>query len=227
MKRSPSVHKTTLSFIALLSMALAASPAVAQIPGLPVLQNGFSNPGITVAANYGTAEDLRGYALAGAWAPASGRLQLSAGVGGYDPKEEPDDEKAWLAYGGRVAVPLTRLTGTGRFGVAPFVGIGGASRDDVAILHVPVGVAAGYRFALGQTRAVSAYLSSFYGWTRATTGDESASNGLFRISAGIDFAVTKSIGLSAGYETGAEADETEPGPRAPLFGIGLSYAFGR
>src|SRR5687767_8984728 len=128
--------------------------------GVPVLQNGFTNPGATVAVNYGTAENVRGYGLAGAWAPASGRFQVSGGIGQYD----PDDGKAWLTYGGRVGVPLTMFTGTGSFGVAPFAGIGAASRDGNSIMHVPVGVAAGYRRALGATRAISVYGSSFYGW---------------------------------------------------------------
>src|SRR5688500_6537362 len=161
MLRSSLVSKIPLLVVgSLLAVAMPGMAAHAQLPGLPVLQNGFSNPGVTAGANYGTEAGARGYAIAGAWAPPNGRFQLSAGIGGYD-LEEGD---TWLAYGGRFAMPLTGITGNGRFGIAPFAGIGGANRDESGLVHVPVGVAAGYRFALGQTRAVSVYLTPFYSW---------------------------------------------------------------
>ena len=209
------------------ALVLAAPGAArAQMLGVPVLQNGFSNPGITVAVNYGTADSVRGYGIAAAWAPPSGLFQVSGGFGGYD----RDEGKAWPTYGGRVAVPLTRFTGNGSFGVAPFAGIGAASRDGVSILHIPVGAAAGYRRALGATRAISVYGSSFYGWTRATSDadtDASEQKGLIRFSIGVDVTVIPSLGLTLGYEFGAKAGDEEPGPASSMFGIGLSYAFRR
>jgi hypothetical protein len=230
------VHKDmSVSRIVAAVILLAGSgslqPLHAQMPGVPVLQNGFSNPGITAAVNYATAEGVRAYGLAGAWAPASGRFQVIGGVGGYD----ADAGKTWPAYGGRVAVPLTMFTGDGSFGVAPFIGLGAASRDDMSLMQLPVGVAAGYRRALGATRAISVYGSSFYGWSRLTSdvvdGDvvtsETVSNGLIRFSGGLDVAVTRALGLTVGYELGATADEGEPGPTGSVFGIGLSYAFRR
>ena len=212
----------------LVALATLAGPgsAPAQMLGVPVLQNGFTNPGITVAVNYGTADGVRGYGIAAAWAPPSGLFQVSGGVGGYD----PDQGKTWASYGGRFAVPLTRFTGNGSFGVAPFAGIGAANREGVSILHVPVGVAAGYRRALGATRAISAYGSSFYGWTRATSDadtDASEQKGLIRFSIGLDVTVIPSLGLTLGYELGAKAAGDEPGPGSSIFGIGLSYAFRR
>jgi len=212
--------------MALIAAAAAAGSAGAQMLGVPVLQNGFSNPAITVAINYGTADSVRGYGVAGAWAPASGRFQVSGGVGGYD----ADEGKVWVTYGGRFAMPLTRFTGTGNFGIAPFGGIGAANREGVSILHIPVGVAAGYRRALGATRAISVYGSSFYGLTRATSDADtgvSDSKGLIRFSGGVDVAVLPALGLTVGYEFGAKAAVDEPGPRSAMFGIGLSYAFGR
>ena len=225
------VPRAVVAGAALLTGAAVLAPAGAQMPGLPVLQNGFSNPGITAAVNYGTAEGVRGYGLAGAWAPASGRFQVSGGVGGYD----PDEGKSWVSYGGRIGVPLTMFTGDGSFGVAPFAGLGAANREGTAILHLPVGVAAGYRRALGETRAISVYGSSFYGWTRLTgerldgdvTVEESVSNGVIRFSGGLDVALTSALGATIGYEFGAKADAGEPGPTGSVFGIGLSYAFRR
>ncbi len=216
------VVMSTLLFVAHAAMA----PLPAQMLGVPVLQNGFSNPGITAAVNYGTAEGVRGYGLAGAWAPASGRFQVSGGVGGYD----PDDGKAWVTYGGRVGVPLTGLTGNGSFGVAPFAGLGAASRQGTSIMHLPVGVAAGYRRALGATRAISVYGSSFYSWTRFTSdvaNAETVSKGLIRFSGGLDVALLPALGVTVGYEAGQAADAGDPGPTGSIFGIGVSYAFRR
>ena len=225
------LERYTFTAIALATLSLlvgqaAVMPARAQMLGVPVLQNGFSNPGITAAVNYGTAEGVRGYGLAGAWAPASGRFQVSGGIGGFD----SDADKAWVTYGGRAAVPLTGLTGTGAFGVAPFAGIGTASRGGNSLLHVPVGVAAGYRRALGSTRAISVYGSSFYDWTRLNSDDvdtEAVSKGVIRFSGGLDVALTRGFGVTIGYEVGAKADAGEPGPTGSIFGIGLSYAFRR
>jgi hypothetical protein len=213
--------------------ALVAPIAHSQMLGAPVLQNAFSNPGITVGLNYGTAEGIRSYGLAGAWAPSTGRFQVSAGIGGFDPDlaNDPatlgDEGKRWPTYGGRVAVPLTRFTGNGSFGVAPFAGIGTASRDGATLLHVPAGVAAGYRRGLGETRAISAYLAPFYSWNRFSQGDVSESTGVFRVSGGVDVAVTQAIGLTVGYEAGSNAEVGDPGPSSAIFGIGLSYAFRR
>ena len=214
--------------LACLFLGLAPfSRSGAQLPGLPVLQNGFASPGISVGVNYGTADDARGYAAAAAWAPSSARLQVSVGIGGFDPDDEVGDEGTALAYGGRVAVPLVGLTGGRAFGIVPFAGIGGASRDDGDIAHVPAGVSVGYRFAVAQTRAISVYVAPFYGWHRISLDDVSESNGLFRVSIGADATLTGALGLTIGYEFGAEADVGEPGPTSPQLGIGLSYAFRR
>lgn len=213
-------------WLALAGQAVRPASLEGQMLGVPVLQNGFSNPGITVALDYGTADSVRGYGVAAAWAPASGFLQVSGGIGGYD----ADTGKTWPTYGGRIAMPLTRFTGTGSFGVAPFLGIGAANRDGMSLMHVPVGVAAGYRRALGTTRAISVYGSSFYSWTRATNDaetDDTQSKGLIRFSLGLDVTVISSLGLTLGYELGATADAGEPGARSSMFGIALSYALRR
>ena len=225
--RPPRTGRVLLLLPFVLALLAGAPERVcAQMLGVPVLQNGFSNPGITVAVNYGTADSVRGYGAAGAWAPANGAFQVSGGIGGYD----ADQGKAWVTYGGRFAMPLTRFTGAGNFGIAPFAGIGAANREGMSIMHIPVGVAAGYRRGLGATRAISAYGSSFYGFTRVTSDSEtdvSASKGLIRFSIGLDVTVIPALGLTLGYELGANADADEPGPRGSMFGIGLSYAFRR
>jgi len=210
---------------ALLVAALVLpAAATAQLPGLPVLQNAFSNPGVTAAANYGSGDGSTTLGLAGAWAPSSGRFQFSAGVGSFDLE---DAERA-TAYGGRIAAALFSFAG-GSIGVAPFVGVGGASLEGQRLTHVPAGVGLGWRRALGATRAISLHASPFFSWWRATvdTGDEDEvlSKGLFRASVGADVTLFSNFGATAGLEAGSKAENGDPGPTGTVWGVALSYAF--
>lgn len=213
-------------FLAALAIgsALAAAPLGAQMPGLPVLQNGFTGGGVTAAIDYGHGKDGEGYGLAGGFGVGS-RLQLSAGLGAFDPAQGATR----TAYGARLALPVLRGAASGRLGIAAFAGVGGTARkDSVALLAVPVGAAVAFRGALGATRAWAVYAAPFYSWWRAaTTGAATRSTGLFRASVGFDVTLTPKIGATLGIETGAAAKEGDPGPRGTSFGIGLSYAFRR
>lgn len=203
--------------------ALAAETAAAQMPGQPVLQNAWVNPGITLAANAGIANEANGYAAALSWAPGGARFGLAAGLGAY----VPDGGSTTTAFGARLAVPIPVLRRDGSFGVAAFAG-GGAARDgDTRLVRLPAGIALGWRKALGETRGISAYATPFYAWSRATVGDVSVSDGAVRVSAGLDFAVTRSIGVSAGYETGQKSVDGNPGPAGDVFGVGVSYLLRR
>ena len=116
----------------------------------------------------------------------------------------------------------------GAFGIAAFAGMGGSSSSGITELRVPVGVSAGYRRALGRTRSMSVYVAPFYSWARRS-GDEveAVSAGVIRVSAGLDVALFSSLGLTIGYETGAEADVGDPGPTGGAFGVGISYSLWR
>jgi hypothetical protein len=224
------------SVIALLLLLAPAASMHAQMPGVAVLQNAFSNPGITAAINYSGGGGKHAGGLAGAWAPSSGRFQLSAGAGSVS----ADTGSAWITYGGRVAVPLTGITGAGAFGIAPFAGAGMGSGEDVGEWRVPVGVGIGYRRMLFG-RGMSVHAAPSFLWSRRNAVEEvppvdgvggrpaspATSRGLFRIAAGIDVGITQRIGLTIGYEGGAAASVDEPGPRSGVFGAGLSYAFRR
>lgn len=204
-----------------LALALLAPAALhAQLPGAPVLQNAFANPGITVAGNYASGDAAELVAAALAWAPGTGRFQFSAGVGRLS-VEEGD---ALTVYGARLGVPLFSFL-DGRAGVAPFVGLGSGARDSVRITQVPAGLGAGYRMALGSTRALSFYATATYLWARTTVGDEKQSDGLVRAALAADVTVVRNLGLTLGYETGGEAGAGESGPSSALFGVGLSWAF--
>jgi hypothetical protein len=117
------------------------------------------------------------------------------------------------------------LKGNSPFGVAPFVGMGGANFDGVNDWQIPLGISAGYRRALGTSgRGISAYVSPFFTWARVRENSQTETHGLFRVSIGVDAAVLPQVGVTVGYETGQKAPEDKPGVRGGIFGVGVSYA---
>lgn len=218
----------------LAAACLLALPTVsaAQLPGAPVLQNAWANPGITAAVNVATGGGSRVVAGAGAWAPGSGRFQLSAGLG----MRKAEVGGSGMAFGARVAVPVFSFAG-GAFGVAGFLGAGAAREPDVlldpqgdaggTITQVPIGAAVGYRRAFSFIRGVSVYGAPFYTYNRLTVGDSSVSAGAFRFSFGADVGVTNRIGVTVGAEMGGSARTGMPGPTGAIWGLGASYALGR
>ena len=220
--RQPSVVRCAALVLA--SVAGAARPAAAQMPGLPVIQNAFTARGFAVAGNYGYASNATGYGLALGWGPGSGMFQVSAGVGAFS----PDSGRARTSFGGRVAVPVLRAGQSGRLAIAAFAGAGVASRDSISHLLVPVGASIGFRSALGATRGFSVYAAPFYSITRRKReGQGVAKSSLFRGSLGVDVTLTPSLGVTAGVEAGATAKTGKPGPTGAQFGVGVSFAPGR
>lgn len=207
--------------VGVIALAVPATIA-AQMPGVPVLQNAFTAPGVVAAVNGGAIDQERAFALAGSWTPGSGRFVLSAGGGMLSP-EVGEDAFAW---GVRLAAPLPRPS-SGNFGVGLFVGVGGANPDAGSLTRIPAGVSFGWRRGIGATRALSLYAAPFYDWTRATVDDETLTAGHIRFSTGLDLAFSPSWGVTVGLEAGQEADVDEPGPTGIGYGLGLSYAFGR
>ena len=195
----------------------------AQLPGVPVLQNAFANPGLTIAVNYGQSDESKGYAGALAWAPASARFQVTGGFGAFKPDQ---GDRAW-AWGGGASVPITQTMMAGKLGIGAFAGVGGASEEDASLLHVPAGASISWRTRVGERRGISIYAAPFYSWTRVSFDDESESKGLFRASVGVDVAVVPSLGITVGYEFGQKADDGPPGATGGSFGVGVSYALRR
>ena len=233
---------------AALGMALVASwatPVGGQIPGAPVLQNAWATPGIVGAIDVGGGSGASVYAAAASWAPGSGRFQLSGGGG----IETGSGTKSRGVYGLRVAMPLGGASST--FGFAAFAGVGGGpSRvtsfttcpagfpcpvcptgpstcpsvtDSVtSTAEVPVGVAAGWRHAIGATHGVSLYATpSYVFFSGGTKG-----RGLFRAALGGDVGITSSLGATLGIEFGGKRPHGLGGPTGSLYGFGLSYALG-
>jgi hypothetical protein len=121
----------------------------------------------------------------------------------------------------------------GNLGIAAFAGVGGAQGPKLAsgqrtgYGQAPIGASVGYRRALGASRAISFYGAPFYGYFRNDFGNATKSTGLFRLSIGGDFALTRALGLTVGVETGQNRRAGDAGPSAAMWGGGVSYAFGR
>lgn len=212
-----------LAFVALL-LGAAASAADAQMPGIPVLQNAFANPGITAGAVYGGGGGTNAGGIAATWAPGTGWIQLTGGGGGARAGGETG-----FSGGARVAVSLGRFIGFLRresVGVTAFVGGGLAKQSGATAVALPAGLGAGFRRALGATRVISAYVAPFYGRyeLRGVHPDPGPSR-LLRVSGGVDVALLRNVGLTVGAEGGQSADGAAPGPHGSLVGVGLSYAF--
>jgi hypothetical protein len=194
--------------------ALCASPALGQMFALPVLQNAFSAPGASAAANYGTSSK-EGNTIGGAasWAPASNAFQLSGGIG----RHSPETGKAALTYAARISRTFKELA-SGSIGLGGFVGAGVFNSPETRASNVPFGVSVGYRRPLGSSRGFSAFASPYYSIGRVTPKDlASVNTNAFRVSGGVDVALARSIGLTVGVDAG----------KSTIFGVGMTYALGR
>lgn len=200
---------------------LLASAAAAQMPGAPVLQNAWASPGLVGAVNYGGG-DGSVYAAAVSWASATARFQLSGGVGARSLSGGGGSKSV---YGVRAAIPLGGATSAIGFGV--FAGVGGgqaATGDTVSSnTQIPIGAAIGWRRALGATHGFSVYATPSYLYLTGGT----KSGGVARAGVGVDLGITKSLGATVGAEFGGTRAKGLGGPTGTLYGIGVSYAFGR
>jgi len=209
------------------ALTAVGGSANGQLPSAPLLQNVWSMPGMAAALNAGSGGGGSVYAAAGSWTPASGRFQISGGVGS---QTLSGIGTSW-AYGARAAMPLGNPQAN--FGLAAFAGIGGASAvtrsADTAVTdttttlasRIPVGVSVGWRHAIG-SRGFSLYASPAYVWTMGN----GQSKGLLRTGIGADVGVTSSIGVTGGVEFG-QTSVIVGAPAGTVYGVGVSYAFGK
>ena len=104
--------------------------------------------------------------------------------------------------------------------------IGGARRDTTSIVRVPVGLGAGYRLPIGETRSVAAYATPFFVWSRLSErGSRSQGDNAMRGSVAADLVLTRNIGLTLGYEFGGTTSDSALGATGGVFGAAVSYAF--
>jgi hypothetical protein len=211
------------SRMAFVAMVIISPVARAQMPGAPVLQNAWAAPGIVVAGNFAGGSGTSVYGGAAAWAPASGRFQLSAGAGA----QTSTGGGGRVVYGARVALPVMQLM-AGKLGVAAFAGIGGGPEKGSDTTRsnsvIPAGVAVGYRQAIGTAgRGISAYVDPNYQHHKGVAG----SQGYFRLGAGLDAGISPRFGVTFGFETGAGAKTGKVGPQGTSYGVGVSMKLGR
>ncbi len=207
-------------------VAGSAAKASGQVPGSPVLQNAFANPGLAVAANVTGGAGQSFFGAAAGYGLGSGRLQVSGAAG-----VQRSNAASRGAYGGRLAATVWRSAGQS-LGAGAFAGVGGAARtrdaaSDVtnpAVLIVPLGITVGYRRPLGVTRGISAYVSPLYRWTRAQAQAVTTS-GSMAVAIGADLSISQSFGATLGAELG-KASGTASG-RSSTFGVALSFVPGR
>jgi hypothetical protein len=213
------------SFVA--AFTCLTAEAGAQVPGVPVLQNAFSNPGLAFAANFGSGSGQSYYGAAAAWGMGSeGRLSLSAAAGA-----QRGNGATRGAYGARASTRIWS-SGGGALGVGGFVGVGAApSTEDAgvitnpAVMMIPAGVSVGYRRGLGSTRGISAYVSPFYRWLRSDSGTVSLS-GTVRVSGGVDFSFSPSLGITVGGDLGGAGKSTGSKRSSGALGVAVSFVPG-
>jgi hypothetical protein len=205
------------------------------MPGVPVLQNAFVNPGWTAALNLASLGGASSYGAAGAWGSGGAgtspiAAQLSAGVGFQTRSGHPTQ----TIFGARVNVPFlfgSTSSGIGkRVGASLFAGYGVRSAEGegenghpdsaVAKTVLPIGATVGYRTALGASHGFAIYLSPIYEWLTRVRG---GSVGAFRAAAGVDFAITQSIGATLGIEFGQTGVAGSGRPTSESYGFALSY----
>jgi hypothetical protein len=210
-------------------VCLMATAVEAQMPGVPVLQNAFTNRGLAFAANFGGGGGQSVAGAAAAWGlggtpDGDGRLSVAAGAA----VQHVNDATRGV-YGARAAARLWSSSG-GALGFGGFAGFGGAPRTrsatavtNPAVMIVPVGLSASYRRAIGARRGMSLYASPFYRWSRAEA-DAVVSTGTIRFSAGFDFALSRAFGITIGGEFGGKTNGTN---EAGTIGGGFSFIPGR
>jgi hypothetical protein len=179
----------------------------AQIPGAPVLQNGFITPGFIVAVDGGAGWNHGLAAVAASYTPNSRSVTLTGAVGAGFP-----DGPAF-AYGLRATLPLPVFQRRSAFGAVGFVGIG-ALFGPTTIGDIPIGAGIGYRRAWGAGGGISVYATPFYLIQRS-----GGSDGSFRTGLGTDVTVTPRFGVTLGADAGTRG--------APRFGAGIAYLLSR
>ncbi|HSE27081.1 MAG TPA: outer membrane beta-barrel protein [Gemmatimonadales bacterium] len=201
------------------ALALAAAPAAAQVPGLPVFNSGVTR-GVMGAVDVGFPNDDAGggTTFAGTVSYGASRFMLTGTIASWN----PDAGDGTVAFGGTgslhlIGGPLSPLSVTLQAGVASWSQDVGP--EDASFLHVPVGVGVGL--------VIPSPAVSLKPWiaprldlakTDLLPNDDWESS--FGLSAGLDVAFIGGFGLRAAYDR-VYADDADPS----VFSLGLNYLF--
>lgn len=205
----------TRPLAALAALLLAATPLSAQVPRLPVFNNGVPR-GILIAGDVGFPNSVSGggetYAASGAL--GLGLLGFTATLG----TTTPTGRKSAGVYGGTANL---RLIGGPL--VPLFVnlqgGVGYADLDGAKTTHVPIGVGIGLTIPL-PIFGLKPWIAPRYDYT-SVSGSGGNSTSAFAWSAGLDVAFIFGLGLRAAY------DQTNTGsPKPSTWSIGAKWSLG-
>jgi hypothetical protein len=217
------IRRRLSAILPIATLAFLVDTARAQMPGSPVLQNAWANPGITAAINVSNLGGASSYAGAVGWAPGTARFQLSAGVGA----QTRSNSSTSAVYGARLNIPVKGAP-TSSLGISVFAGYGaisgGTIDTSVTKALIPIGATVGYRRAIGDTRGISIYASPVYEAVNRGGGASNAS--VFRGAVGLDVGITSAIGLTLGAEFGGHQSDGSGKPSGTAFGGAISYAIG-
>jgi len=217
------MHAAVLTLVLSVAATVGASPAQAQVLGVPVYNSGiargiglFGDVGFpNAAAGKGTAFGLTGRA-------GFGLLGVTAIVSFFNP-DGPAGNVTSVGGTGNFRVfggPLVPLSVTLQAGVGYAKPDGGVlASDEVSVLHFPVGVG----FALtvpNPVLAIKPWLAPRVDVTRTKTNGVSDTDTQFALSGGVEFNLLSGLGFHAAYDyrTGGSS---HPG----VFGVGAHYTF--
>lgn len=204
-------------------LVASSSDSRAQMPGTPVLQNAFANPGITAALDAAGLGGASSFAGAVAWSPGSARFQFSGGVG----VQRRSGISNRTIYGARLNIPL--LGATSSLGASIFAGYGGLSGGSidstVSKAVIPIGATVSYRRTIGPGHGFSIYGSPVF--ESITRGGGASNASVFRGDVGLDLGITSAIGLTLGMEFGRTQARDSGKPSGTAFGAALSYAISK
>jgi len=194
---------------------LLAAPLGAQVPRLPVMNNGVPR-GVLVAADVGFPGSASGggetYALTGAL--GLGMLGFTATLG----STTPDVGGAVGVYGGTANL---RVIGGP---LVPFfvnlqAGVGVGDLQGASVTHVPVGVGIGLTIPL-PIFGLKPWFAPRWDYT-SVSGSGSSSTSAFGYSAGIDIAFIFGLGLRTAYD-----NVNLSGGNPSSWSVGAKWSFG-
>ncbi len=201
------------------ALGLAAAPAAAQVPGLPVYNSGVTRC-VMAAADVGFPNDDAGggTTFGGTVSYGLSRFMVTGTVASWS----PDAGDAIVAFGGTgnlhlVGGPLSPLSVTLQAGVASWSQDVGA--EDVSFLHVPVGVGVGLVIP-SPAVSLKPWIAPRLDLAKVDLLPNDDWEANFGLSAGLDLAFVGGLGLRAAYDY-VSADGGKPS----AFSIGLNYVF--
>ena len=214
----------TVRVLVVLALALGASPARAQNPGLPVYNFGVPR-GIAVYGDLGFPNDAAG---SGTVYGVTGR----AGLGKFGVTATLSSLNQDGPGGGDVSVggtlnyrllggPLVPLTVTAQAGVSYFKpGEGFLPDEETSAYHFPIGI--GFALVIpNPALSIHPWLAPRVDVAYAKAGGRSDTQTNFGLSGGIELNMLNGFGVHAAYDRVFASDVADPG----TFGVGVHYGF--